>query len=505
LLFLVGLLNLIVIDSEVSMNIFVAGASGYIGGQLVPRLVALGHHVICLVRKPERLDGHRWEQVEIRQGDLLDPESLDGVMQGVEVAYYLVHSMADGVQGFIERDYTAAINFGAAARAAHVRRIIYLGGLGECDKFISPHLEARQHVGDMLRQSGVPVTEFRAAIVIGSGSMSFEMIRYLTERLPILFTPKWITTLCQPIAINNILDYLTLSLTELRSIGSIFEIGGPDVLTYQDIMRGYATVRQLNRRLVNLPVLTTRMLAIGADVVTPLPFPYLRILIEGLRSEVVVHDPTAQELFKVKLIPYVQALQQALERSGEGEVEVYWKGAKTGLLPGRTHKIIEGMFIEQRRLETSAEPETVYRTVARIGGKEGWYFGDWLWQVRGLLDRLAGGPGMRRGRRNQEEVQTGDVLDGYRVETVEVGRLIRLRNEMKAPGPAWMQFEIQPRGKGGSLFVQTAFFEPHGLRGLVYWYALYPFHQIIFNGLARAIVRRAEAASERGISWSESA
>jgi len=475
------------------MNILVAGASGAIGRRLVPRLEALGHHVICLVRNPDRLNHHGWENVEIRQGDLLELDSLGEVMIGVEAAYYLVNSMADGVRGFIERDYTAAENFSAAAREAGVKRIIYLGGLGECNKFISPHLEARQRVGDMLRSSGVPVTEFRAAIVIGSGSMSFEMIRYLTERLPILFTPKWITTLCQPIAINNVMDYLTLSLSEPRSINSIFEIGGPDILTYEDIMLGYATVRQLNRRLVNLPILTTRMLSIGADVVTPLPFPYLQILIEGLKSEVVVRDPSAREVFDVQLIPYAHAVQQALDRTGQGEVEAYWNGGKAGIMHGRTHKETEGMFIEQRRLETPAEPEAVYNAFAGLGGSEGWYFADWLWQVRGLFDRLVGGPGMQRGRRSQVEIQAGEVLGGYRVETVETGHLIRLRNEMKAPGPAWMQFEVQAGANGGSLYIQTAFFEPHGLIGLVYWYALYPFHQIIFNGLAWAIVKRAEA------------
>jgi uncharacterized protein YbjT (DUF2867 family) len=478
------------------MNILVTGASGYIGAQLVPRLEALGHHAICLVRNPERLNGHRWDNVDIRQGDLLNLNSLDGVMQGVEIAYYLVHSMADGVHGYIERDYTAADNFSAAAKAAGLKRIIYLGGLGECDRFISPHLEARQQVGDVLRRSGIPVTEFRAAIVIGSGSISFEMIRYLTERLPILFTPKWINTLCQPIAIENILDYLTMSLTEPRSIGSIYEIGGPDVLTYEDIMRGYATARHLNRKLVNLPLLTTHMLAIGADIVTPLPFPYLQILIEGLKSEVVVHDPNAQEIFNVRLIPYAEALRQALEHPGQGKIGAFWKGGKAVIIPGAKHEITEGMFIEQRRLETSAEPGAVYNTFASIGGKDGWYFADWLWQARGLLDRLAGGPGMRRGRRSQVEIQMGDVLDGFRVDTVEAGHMIRLRNEMKAPGPAWMQFEALPGRTGGTQYIQTAFFEPHGLAGLVYWYGLYPFHQIIFNGMARAIVRRAEAVDE---------
>jgi uncharacterized protein YbjT (DUF2867 family) len=476
------------------MNILVAGASGYIGGQLIPRLQALGHHVVCLVRNPERLNGVRWESVEIRQADLLNPASLGGVMQGVDVAYYLVHSMADGVQGFIERDYTAAENFGAAAKAAGVKRIIYLGGLGERGNLISPHLEARQQVGDRLRSSGVPVTEFRAAIIIGSGSMSFEMIRYLTERLPILVTPKWITTLCQPIAIENVLDYLTLSLNESRSIGTIFEIGGPDVLTYEAIMWGYARARHLKRKLVNVPLLSIPMLSIGADLVTPLPYPYLRILIEGLKSEVLARDPSAQELFGLKLTSYASAVKQALGFPGDGDVSAYWKGGNANLLPGKTHRDVEGVFIEQRRVETTASPEEVFNTFAGLGGKKGWYFGDWLWQLRGLLDRLAGGPGMRRGQRRKEGLQPGDVLDGYRVEFIEAGHMLRLRNEMKAPGPAWMQFEAIPGSSGKSMYIQTAFFAPRGVAGLAYWYALYPFHQIIFNGLSHAIVGRAEAA-----------
>lgn len=475
------------------MNILVAGASGYIGGRLVPRLQALGHHVICLVRNPEQVNHRTWEDVEIRQGDLLDLPSLQPVMQGAEVAYYLVHSMADGVQGFIERDYTAAGNFAITAQQAGMKRIIYLGGLGECDKSISPHLEARQRVGDVLRQSGVPVTEFRAAIVIGSGSMSFEMIRYLTERLPILLTPKWISTLCQPIAIDNVLEYLIHSLDEPRSVGTIFDIGGPDVLTYEDIMLGYASARQLNRKLVQIPLLTTRMLAIGADVVTPLPLAYLHILIDGMKSEVLVRDPHAQEVFNLSLIPYAHALHYALKRDGAGEVESFWAGARAGSTPGWTHKSTEGMFIEQLRLETSAAPEVVYRVFSAIGGKQGWYYGGWLWKVRGLLDKLVGGPGMSRRRRDPVDLQAGDVVGGYVVEKVEPDAILRLRNEMKAPGPAWMQFEALIAANGKTLYVQTAFFEPHGLAGLAYWYALYPFHQLIFDGLAQTIVRRAEA------------
>ena len=474
------------------MKILVTGASGYIGGRLVPRLVLEGHQVTCLVRNPGKLNLYPSENVDIRQGDLLDHTSLHQVMDGIEVAYYLVHSMADGVRGFVERDHLAAVNFSTCAREAGIRRIIYLGGLGECEKSISPHLDSRQHVGDVLRASGVPVTEFRAAIIIGSGSMSFEMIRYLTDRLPILFTPPWIKTLCQPIAIENILDYLILSLSEPRSIGSIFEIGGPDVLTYEEILRGYARVRQLNRRLVRLPLLSTSILALGADVITPLPLAYLRILIDGMRSEVVVHDGTAQEVFNVKLIPYEQALQRALKFSEYGEVDTYFKGRQPGLVPGTTHKIIEGMFVEQRRLESSADPAQIYATFAAIGGEQGWFYMPWLWHLRGLIDKFLGGVGLRRVQSsNPARIQPGDVVGGYRVEVVDEGHLLRLRNEMKAPGPAWMQFEVQPGKPAGSLYIQTSFFEPHGLAGLAYWYFLYPFHQLIFNGMARAILRRA--------------
>jgi uncharacterized protein YbjT (DUF2867 family) len=475
------------------MNIFVTGATGYIGGQLVPRLISEGHQVTCLARKPQILKDRRWENIQIKQGDVLDFESLRPAMEKIDVAYYLIHSMAGGKQGFEERDEIAARNFGTAAREAGVGRIIYLGGLGECEKSISPHLNSRQHAGEVLRSSGVPVTEFRAPIIIGSGSMSFEMIRYLTERLPILPTPPWIDTLCQPIAIENILDYLITSLNEPRSIGTIFEIGGPDVLTYKEIMRGYAIARHLKRSFITIPFLNTPILAFGADVVTPLPTPYLQILIDGLRSEVLVHDPSAQEVFKIKLIPYATAVQQALRRDGSGEAETFWKGAQVELQPGRTSKDVQGMFIEQRRTASTGETKAIFASFSRIGGKRGWYYANWLWQLRGLLDQLVGGEGMKRGRRDPDVLQPGDVLDGWRVEAVDDGRLIRLWFEMKAPGPAWLQFEAQPRSGGGTMLILTAFFEPHGIAGLVYWYILYPFHLLIFKYMSLAIIRRAES------------
>jgi uncharacterized protein YbjT (DUF2867 family) len=473
------------------MKILVTGATGYIGGQLIPRL-SVQHQVVCMARNPQRLSGDKWDTVEIRQGDVLDRASLGSTMQGIDVAYYLIHAMAGGAQGFEERDYLGAENFGVAAREAGIQRIIYLGGLGECEKGLSPHLWSRQHVGEILRTSGVPVTEFRAAVVIGLGSISFEMFRYLTERLPIMVTPKWVNTRCQPIAIENLLDYLTLCLIQPRSIGKMYEIGGPDVVTYGDMMREYASARHLKRYLIPVPILTPRLSSYWVNIVTPIPNSYAQPLIEGLRSEVVVHDPSAQEDFNIKLMPYPEALLQALRRDGSGEVETYWAGAQAGLTAGRTHKITQGMFIEQRRLETESEPKAIYDIFAKIGGKKGWYYADWLWKIRFWLDKLAGGVGVRQDQRKMGETQPGDIVDGFIVETVDEGRLIRLRNEMKAPGPAWMQFEVQRSGSGKNLFIQTAFFEPHGLMGLAYWYGLYPFHQLIFSGMARGILRRAE-------------
>jgi uncharacterized protein YbjT (DUF2867 family) len=475
------------------MYILVTGATGTIGGKLVPRLVAEGHQVTCITREPSHLDDYNWQEVRVLKADVLDLESLRQSMQGIEVAYYLIHSMGGGKRGFIQRDKTGAKNFSLAAKEAGVQRIIYLGGLGQCEKFISPHLDSRQQVGDILRASGVPITEFRAPIVIGSGSMSFEIIRYLNERLPVVLTPKWIDTLCQPIAIENILEYLLASLNESLAIGSIFEIGGPEVLTYRKIMKEYAAARRLKRSYIRLPFLTTPILAFGADILTPLPTPYLQILIEGLRSEVIVHDPSAGEVFNMKLIPYSLAVKQALQRDGSGEVERFWAGTRVELQPGLTHKDTEGMLIEQRRTVIRANSKAVYTLFERIGGKRGWYYANWLWQLRGWLDELVGGIGMRRGRLDPDKLNEGNILDGWRVEKVEPDRLIRLWFEMKAPGPAWLQFEAQPRSDGGTLLILTAFFEPHGLAGLFYWYILYPFHLLIFWGISRYILQQAES------------
>jgi hypothetical protein len=344
----------------------------------------------------------------------------------------------------------------------------------------------------------VPVTEFRAAVIVGAGSMSFEMIRYLTERLPIMITPRWVTTRCQPIAIDDVLDYLTRCLGEPRAKGRTFEIGGPDVLTYGDMMLGYAAARGLRRYLISVPVLTPRLSSYWVDLVTPIPASYSHPLIEGMRSEVVVHEQSAREVFNLEPMPYAAAVRRALERTQSGEVETFWAaaGRPDSLKSGVTLTVTEGMIVEQRQVEIAAPSQEVFATFSGIGGQRGWFYADWAWQVRGLIDRLIGGVGMRRGRRHPDKLRPGDALDFWRVEAVEPGRLIRLRAEMKLPGLAWLQFEAMPRAKGGTQLIQTAFFEPHGLAGLVYWYLLYPIHQLIFSGMAQAVARLTEQRSQ---------
>jgi len=475
------------------VKVLVTGATGYIGGRLIPRLLAAGHSVVGLARAPRFLTGRQWGTIEVRKGDVLSRESLEAAFVDIDVAYYLVHSMGGAEKGFEERDAIGATNFGDAAREAKVQRIVYLGGLGVDNDDLSLHLASRQHVGDILRSSGVPVTEFRAAIVVGSGSISFEMIRYLTERLPVMITPRWVTTRSQPIAIENILDYLAGCLDLPQSAGRIFEIGGPDVLTYGDMMREYAAARHLRRFLIAVPLLTPRLSSYWVDLVTPIPASYSRPLIEGLRSEAVVNDHSAEEVFKVKLIPYAQAVRDALENLQSGELETSWSSAGASLAAGTTLSEGQGVIKEERRLESIASTRELFAAFSSIGGDRGWLYANFLWRFRGLIDRMAGGTGMRRGRRDPDALRAGDALDFWRVEDVQPGVGVRLRAEMKVPGAATLEFTALPRPGMGSMLVQTASFSPRGISGLLYWYALYPIHQKIFSGMARAIVKRAES------------
>ncbi len=475
--------------------ILVTGATGYVGGRLVPRLLAAGQRVRCLVRDPARLQGRSWlDQVELAWGDVLDPGSLTETMRDVGTVYYLVHSLGGGGD-FPERDILAARHCGEAARRAGVERIIYLGGLGDPAAELSVHLRSRQETGAALREAGVPVTEFRAAVIVGSGSLSFEMIRYLTERLPVMICPRWVFTRIQPIAIRNVLDYLQAALAVPESAGRTLEIGGADVLTYAGMMQGYARARGLRRWLIAVPVLTPRLSSYWVHLVTPIPANIAQPLIRGLGNEVVVRNAEALQLFPgIRPVDYATAVRLALGKLEAGGVETAWSDALTSSQGARTPVALldsEGLIRECRRRMVDAPPAAVYRSFARLGGARGWLFLDWAWQLRGLVDRLCGGVGMRRGRRDPEDLRPGDPLDFWRVEAVEPGRLIRLRAEMKVPGRAWLEFRAEPQANGRTLLQQTAFFEPKGLAGLAYWYALYPLHSLIFSGLIRRLAREA--------------
>jgi uncharacterized protein YbjT (DUF2867 family) len=478
--------------------ILVTGATGYIGGRLVPRLLALGYPVRTLVRDPARLQGRPWhDAVGIVAGDVLEPETLAPAMEGVRVGYYLIHSMGGG-EDFHERDMRAAANFADAARAAGVERIIYLGGLAESSADLSAHLRSRQQTGDALRSAGVPVTEFRASVIVGSGSLSFEMIRYLTERVPVMVSPRWVYTRTQPIGIRDLLDYLTAALTTPASTGRIVEIGGADVVPYGEMMMTYAAVRGLKRWMVPVPVLTPRLSSYWVDLVTPIPSAVARPLIEGLRNEAVVREPTAAELFPdITPAGYRSSVERALASLQASDVETSWSDALStsrGDVPPLVLADEEGMIREQRQRVVNASPAAVYRVFTGLGGQRGWLYLNLAWALRGFLDRLVGGVGLRRGRRHPDRLRVGDALDFWRVEAVEPDRLLRLRAEMKVPGEAWLQFEVTPHDGDQTLLSQTAFFAPKGLSGLLYWYALYPLHALIFSGLVDQLARRATTA-----------
>lgn len=477
--------------------VLVSGATGYIGGRLVPRLLALGYRVRCLVRDPARLQGRPWhESVDVAIGDVLQPATLDAAMEGVTTAFYLVHSMATGAD-FAARDQAAATNFGQAARRAGVDRVIYLGGLAKASPELSEHLRSRQHTGDALRATGVAVTEFRAGVIVGSGSLSFEMIRYLTERLPVMICPRWVSTRTQPIGIREVLEYLSAAVAVPESRGRIIEIGGADVVTYGEMMKIYASVRGLTRWLISVPVLTPRLSSYWVNIVTPIPAVIARPLIEGLRNENVVHDPSAATLFpNIRPVGYRVAVERALAHLVASEVETAWSDALSTSQGDATPVQLttqDGMVIERRQRVVAAPPERVFAVFSGIGGRRGWFYMNWAWEIRGFIDRLIGGVGLRRGRREPDRLRVGDALDFWRVEAITPGASIRLRAEMLVPGKAWLQFDAVAREDGQTLLTQTAFFAPKGLAGWLYWYGLYPFHALIFSGLVDQVKARASA------------
>lgn len=480
------------------MRIAVTGATGYIGGRLVPRLIADGHDVICLARNPGKLNGRSWSNaVEAVRADVFEPQTLESALEGCDTAYYLIHSMG-GPGSFQDADRIAARNFAAAAEAAGVGRIIYLGGLGDEDDRLSAHLGSRHEVGRALASGPVPVTELRAAVIIGSGSVSFEMLRYLTEVLPAMVTPSWVQTRCQPIAIRDVLMYLIATLGEHAPGHTVYEIGGSETLSYLDMMQAYARVAGLPRRfVVPVPVLSPRLSSLWIGLVTPLPVGVARPLVDSLKNEVIVHDHTAQERFGIEPTPLDAAIERALEHSKDLNVDTRWSDATTG--PARP---FEGdpswsggtLFVDHKEVETAAQASDVFRSFSRIGGDAGYHGFDWAWRLRGLIDVMVGGVGLRRGRRHPQDVRLEDTIDFWRVTAVEPGRRLQLSAEMRLPGDAWLEWSVDPV-EDRNLLQQTAYFRPRGLTGRLYWYALLPFHHFIFGNMARRIAAGAEAES----------
>lgn len=477
----------------------VTGATGYIGGRLVPELLDAGHRVRCLARSPDRLRDHPWAgRVEAVRGDVTDAGSVADALRGVDVAYYLVHALGSG-DDFEETDRRAARVFGEAARAAGVRRIVYLGGLTPSDvpeRELSPHLRSRAEVGRILLDSGVPTTVLRAAVVIGSGSVSFEMLRYLTERLPVMVTPSWVHTRIQPVAVRDVLRLLVGSAGMPADVNRAFDIGGPDVLTYREMMTRYAAVAELPRRyVVSVPMLTPRLSSHWVGLVTPVPASIARPLTESLRHEVVCHehdiarylpDPPGHP------IGFDEAVRLALRRIRQADVSTRWSsasvpGAPSDPLPTDPDWAGGSLYTDRRTLRVDASRDALWRVIEGIGGENGWYSFPLAWAVRGWLDRLVGGVGLRRGRRDAARLRVGDSLDFWRVEEIEPGRLLRLRAEMRLPGLAWLELRADTDEHGRTRYRQRALFHPHGLLGHAYWWSVSPFHSVVFGGMARNI------------------
>jgi uncharacterized protein YbjT (DUF2867 family) len=484
-------------DSETSARerpVCVTGATGYIGGRLVPRLLEVGHRVRCYVRSPRKLAAPAWAtdpRVEIVGGELGDLDATRRALRGCSAAYYLVHSMASSGSAYREQDRHLASNFAKAAEAEALERIIYLGGLGETGSGLSEHLASRREVETILATGPVPVTVFRAAMIIGSGSASFEIMRYLVERLPIMITPRWVRTPCQPIAVGDVLRYLVSCLETPGTVGQTLDIGGPDVLDYQEFMHVMAEARNLPRRLViPVPVLTPHLSSLWIHLVTPLSKHIARPLAEGLRNPVVCHDDRAHQLMPQRLTPVREAVTKAVANLEAHDVETAWSDA--GPMPGDPDWSGGRVFIDRRSVDVQADPEQVYRSVCRIGGEHGYHAADWLWRLRGVMDMLVGGPGLRRGRRDPDTLAYGDALDFWRITDATAPRRLSMRAEMKLPGEALLEFEIEPRDDGTARLVQTARFIPRGLLGLAYWYAVLPLHSFVFPGMLHGIQRDAE-------------
>ncbi len=469
--------------------IMLTGASGYIGGRLLHRLEGSGRPLRCLTRRPALLRDRVAAHTDVIEGDVLDRASLDVGLRGVHTACYLIHSMG-GSGDFEELDRLAALNFAAAARAAGVAQIVYLGGLGH-DGDLSPHLASRHEVGRLLREGGVPTLELRASIVIGSGSASFETVRALVEHLPAIVVPPWVETLAQPIAIEDVVDYLLAAIELERPVDAVYEIGGTDQVTYADVMREYARQRGLRRRVVRTPLITPRASRLLLGLLTPVYGRIAGAMVDSLRNETIVTSTAADAAFSVRRRGLSAAIERALVNEDREFAETRWSDALPQERPLRWGGASVGRRrVASRVVRVDRKPEEAFGPIQRIGGGTGWYGANWFWRLRGLLDTLRGGVGLRRGRRDPHDLRVGDTVDFWRVERLESGRVLRLAAEMKIPGRLWLQFEVEPTGQD-SVVRQTTVFDPAGYVGLAYWYLLYPVHHRVFSRMLGGIQRAA--------------
>ncbi len=491
--------------------VLVTGVTGYIGARLVPRLLAAGYSVRCLARSPRKLAGRWWStdpRVSIVEGDLASSDDLHPLIQGCGVAFYLAHTTGSRNGDVAGHDSAAARRFVDSAERAGLARIIYLGWLGETESAAGPGLSSFVQVGRIMQTSRVPTTIFRSSMIIGSGSASFEILRYLVEHLPVMVTPRWVRTKSQPIAVGNVLHYLVASLREPLTVGRTFDIGGPDILSYADLMRIMAEELGLRRRLViPVPLFVPWLSALWIHLATPVSRDFALSLAKGLRSRVVCRDDEAIQLMPEPLLTARQAIRTALQRLEQNQVESIWSGA--GSIPGDDDWLGDNVFVDRREMVINASVDQVFRAVCLVGGTHGWYAVRWLWELRGWLDRLVGGPGLHRGRLNPESLHFGETVDFWRVSAVEPDRRLRLRAEMKLPGEAMLEFTVEPvvPGEDGravpsgsrSRLVQTASFVPRGLAGLAYWYAVMPLHACVFSGMLQGIRQTAEDAAAASV------
>lgn len=472
--------------------VLLTGGTGYVGGRMIPLLQGRQDiRLRIMARRPEfqrsRVDG----QPEIVSGDVTKPGSLSEALEGVHTAYYLIHSMGSG-SDFEDQDREAARNFAHAAREAGVKRIVYLGGLGDESEELSKHLRSRHEVGRVLRESEAQVIEFRASIIIGSGSLSFELIRSLVQKLPVMVCPRWVSTRAQPIAIEDILAYLNAALDHPSGDSQIYEIGGPDEVSYGDLMREYARQRGLKRLMIPVPFLSARLSSLWLGLVTPVYATIGRKLVESLRNPTIVNDLSAREAFEIQPMSLSAAIDRALSNEDQEFASTRWQDAVSSSRAQTRYggEQFGSRLVDCRTASVSVPPEDAFRPIQRIGGKQGWYYGNWLWKIRGFLDLLVGGPGLRRGRRHPEELNVGDTLDCWRVEKIDPPNVLRLYAEMRLPGRAWLEFSVQSTDEGSEI-TQTAMFDPVGLFGLAYWYSIWPLHQFIFTGMLGNIAKAA--------------